>query len=64
MNRALTESLKVARLLPRAILLTCALAAPVLAVPMGRADSGMTIEAPSLKKSGMGFVLLVSLQRG
>lgn len=65
MTRILAQSLKVARLLPRAALLTLALAAPVLAVPMGRGDGGMTtIDAPSPKKSGMGFVLLVSLQRG
>ncbi|ODT30109.1 MAG: hypothetical protein ABS35_07215 [Kaistia sp. SCN 65-12] len=52
------------RLLPRASLLLLALAAPVLAVPMMRADSGSIIEAPSLRKgAGAGFVLLVSLQR-
>lgn len=52
------------RLLPRASLILLALAAPVLAVPMMRADSGSTIEAPSMRKgSGAGFVLLVSLQR-
>jgi len=33
-------------------------------VPMMRADNGSTIEAPSPRKSGVGFVLLVSLQRG
>ncbi|TIP83695.1 MAG: hypothetical protein E5X58_37250, partial [Mesorhizobium sp.] len=40
------------------------LAAPVLAVPSMRADAGSTIEAPALKKTGIGFVLLVSLRRG
>lgn len=55
---------KFLRLLPRASLILLALAAPVLAVPMMRGDSGATIEAPSVRKgSGAGFVLLVSLQR-
>jgi hypothetical protein len=64
MTTIVAQSLKIVRLLPRAILLTIALAAPVLAVPVGRGDSGTTIEAPALKKMGAGFVLLVSLQRG
>ncbi|MGB3644803.1 MAG: hypothetical protein WBG88_06375 [Mesorhizobium sp.] len=55
---------KFLRLVPRASLILLALAAPVLAVPMMRADNGSTIEAPALRKgSGAGFVLLVSLQR-
>jgi hypothetical protein len=40
------------------------LAAPVLAVPMMRADTGHRIEAPANKNRSVGFVLLVSLQRG
>ena len=51
------------RIVPRASIILLALAAPVLAVPMMRADSGSIIEAPALRKSGAGFVLLVSLQR-
>ena len=39
------------RLLPRAALILLVLAAPVLAMPMMRADAGSTIEAPALKKS-------------
>lgn len=55
---------KFLRLLPRASLILLTLAAPVLAVPMMRGNSGSTIEAPSMRKgSGAGFVLLVSLQR-
>ncbi|RVB03816.1 hypothetical protein EN912_07660 [Mesorhizobium sp. M7A.F.Ca.CA.004.02.1.1] len=50
--------------MPRAALILTVLAAPVLAVPMMRTDAGSTIDAPALKKSGVGFVLLVSLQRG
>ncbi|MER8751769.1 hypothetical protein NKH57_21265 [Mesorhizobium sp. M1050] len=64
MNRIAATALKILRLLPRAALILAVLAAPVLAVPMMRADAGSTIEAPALKKSGIGFVLLVSLQRG
>ncbi|WP_164754490.1 hypothetical protein, partial [Mesorhizobium sp. M7A.F.Ca.CA.004.02.1.1] len=58
------NTLKTLRLLPRAALILTVLAAPVLAVPMMRTDAGSTIDAPALKKSGVGFVLLVSLQRG
>jgi hypothetical protein len=64
MSRIAANALKTLRLLPRAALILTVLAAPVLAVPMMRADAGSTIDAPALKKSGVGFVLLVSLQRG
>ncbi|AZO42445.1 hypothetical protein ASD99_11395 [Mesorhizobium sp. Root695] len=64
MNRIAANALKTLRLLPRAALILTVLAAPVLAVPMMRTDAGSTIDAPALKKSGVGFVLLVSLQRG
>lgn len=56
--------MKTLRLLPRASLILLMLAAPVLAVPMMRAESHSIIEAPSMKKGGVGFVLLVSLRRG
>ncbi|RUV77162.1 MAG: hypothetical protein EOR30_10995 [Mesorhizobium sp.] len=64
MNRIVANTLKALRLLPRAALILTVLAAPVLAVPTMRADAGSTIEAPALKKNGVGFVLLVSLRRG
>lgn len=64
MNRIAANTLKTLRLLPRAALILTVLAAPVLAVPMMRTHAGSTIDAPALKKSGVGFVLLVSLQRG
>lgn len=65
MNRTTANIAKTIRLLPRAALILLALAAPVLAVPLMRADNGATIEAPTMRKgSGAGFVLLVSLQRG
>ncbi len=57
------NAIAVLKLLPRAMLILVLLAAPVLAVPMMRADTGSTIEAPALKKKGLGLVLLVSLQR-
>ena len=64
MNRIVASTLKTLRLVPRATLILMVLAAPVLAVPTMRADAGSTIEAPALKKTGVGFVLLVSLRRG
>jgi len=51
------------RIALRAALILLVLAAPVLAVPQLRGDAGNTIEAPAARKNGVGFVLLVSLQR-
>lgn len=51
-------------LLTRAVVIVLCLAAPVLAVPVVKTSQGATIEAPTMKKSGAGFVLLVSLRRG
>lgn len=64
MNRIAANAHQTLRLLPRAALILLVLAAPVLAVPLMRADAGATIDAPAMKKSGVGFVLLVSLRRG
>ncbi|CDX18901.1 conserved exported hypothetical protein [Mesorhizobium sp. ORS 3324] len=64
MNRISATALKTLRLLPRAMLILMLLAAPVLAVPTMRAGNGSTIEAPAPKKTGVGLVLLISLQRG
>ncbi|MER9894016.1 hypothetical protein NKJ40_18385 [Mesorhizobium sp. M0119] len=64
MTRLTANILKTLRLLPRTALILMFLAAPVLAVPTMRADAGSTIEAPAPRKSGVGFVLLVSLRRG
>ena len=64
MNRIATSTLKALRFLPWAMLILMLLAAPVLAVPMMRTNAGSVIEAPTPKKAGFGFVLLVSLQRG
>ncbi|RWN56057.1 hypothetical protein [Mesorhizobium sp.] len=64
MDRIAANARKTLRLVPRATLILMVLAAPVLAVPTMRADAGSTIEAPALKKTGVGFVLLISLRRG
>lgn len=63
MNRTVAHIANLLRLLPRALIILLVLAAPVLAVPHLRADNGSTIEAPAARKGGVGFVLLVSLQR-
>lgn len=63
MTSKIAQTLTVLRLLPKAALMMLVLAAPVLAVPSLRADIGSTIEAPQQRKTGVGFVLLVSLQR-
>ena len=63
MSSPIAQTMNILRLLPRAVLIMLALAAPVLAVPSLQGDHGSTIEAPAQKKTGVGFVLLVSLQR-
>jgi hypothetical protein len=64
MNRINANLRTILRLLPRAAVMLVLLAAPVLAVPSLQAGNGNTIEAPAMKKTGAGLVLLVSLQRG
>ena len=64
MNRIAVNALQTLRLLPRAALVLIVLSAPVLAMPMMRAAADTTTDAPATKKHGVGFVLLVSLQRG
>jgi hypothetical protein len=63
MTRTFNEAQKCLRLLPRAMVVMLVVSAPLLAVPGLRAADQTTIEAPSLKKTGAGFVLMVSLQR-
>ena len=63
MTRHLENPLECLRLLPRAMVVILAISAPVLMVPSLRAADQTTIEAPALKKTGAGFVLMVSLQR-
>ena len=63
MTSKIAQTLTVLRLLPKAAIMMLVLAAPVLALPSLRDDIGSTIEAPQQKKTGVGFVLLVSLQR-
>lgn len=64
MSTIVAHSLKTLRLLLRAALAVAVLTAPVLGVSAARSSTGTTIEAPALKKSGAGLVLLMSLQRG
>ena len=63
MNRPLELAGSVLALLPKALLAMLVVAAPVLAMPGIRGADGATIEAPSVPKTGAGFVLLMSLQR-
>ena len=63
MNRHFDETLKCLRLLPRALVVMLAISAPILMVPSLRAADQTIIEAPALKKTGAGFVLMISLQR-
>ncbi|QPC87245.1 hypothetical protein GA830_11220 [Mesorhizobium sp. NBSH29] len=65
MNRFIAPLLNILRHLPRAMAILLVLWSPLYAMQSVRsADNVSTIEAPTPKKSGMGFVLLVSLQRG
>jgi hypothetical protein len=64
MSRIADNATKIVRLLPRAMLILTLLAVPVLAMPMMRADTGHRIEAPPQRNTSVGFVLLISLQRG
>lgn len=60
----LTDSFRATlNLIVRAFVIVLVLSAPVLAVPSMGASDVNVIEAPSPPKSGLGFVLLVSLQR-
>ena len=63
MTRPLSETLKCLRLLPRALVVMLVVAAPVLAVPAIRAADQHDDRSPAMKKTGAGFVLMVSLQR-
>ena len=63
MTRHLENLLECLRLLPRAMVVMLVISAPILAVPSLRAADQTIIEAPTVKKTGAGFVLMVSLQR-
>jgi hypothetical protein len=63
MIRLARKSLKIVPLVIRTALISAMLAAPVVAVPMASGGSGLTLEQPVAKKTGMGLVLMVSLQR-
>lgn len=57
------RSPKTLKLILRAALVAAVLTAPVLGASAARSSSTTTIEAPALKKSGAGLVILLSLQR-
>ena len=59
MNRTLT----IFRSFAHAGILLALLAAPMALMPTVHAGAKVTIEAPTQAKTGMGLVLLVSLQR-
>lgn len=64
MNRDVISFRSLLGLLTRALAIVVLLSAPVLAVPvLGSPDTNI-IEAPAPAKTGLGFVLLISLQRG
>ena len=63
MTRPVEIATSILALLPKAMLVMLVIAAPVLAMPAIRGVESRTIEAPALKKTGAGFVLLVSVQR-
>jgi hypothetical protein len=63
MYRHIKETPTCLRLLPRALAVILFVSAPILAVPGLQAADSTVIEAPALKKTGAGFVLMVSLQR-
>ena len=60
----MNRSTAIFRSLARAGVLFALLAAPLAVVPAVSAGDRVTIEAPTQAKTGMGLVLLVSLQRG
>lgn len=64
MSRPSVSPIKTLKLVARAALLVGVLAAPVLAMPAVGGEQVAVIEAPGLKKTGAGFVILMSLQRG
>jgi hypothetical protein len=63
MTRQFEKTLECLRLLPRALVVMLAIAAPILMVPSLQAADRTIIEAPTMKKTGAGLVLMVSLQR-
>ena len=63
MRRLFKRPANIAALATRTMIFSLLLAAPVLAVPSVSGGQGMTIEAPERQNTGLGFVLLVSLQR-
>ncbi|KFB10615.1 hypothetical protein [Nitratireductor basaltis] len=64
MNKLYANTKNFLGYLPRVIVLGALLALPLVAVNQVRADNGSILESIEEKGGGIGFVLLVSLQRG
>ncbi len=64
MTSLLKETLTCLGLLPRALAVVLVISAPLLTVSQLRAADSTIIQAPSMKKTGAGFVLMISLRRG
>lgn len=63
MSNILSQKVEFLRVLSRAFVILAVMASPLAAITSIQAGQSVTIEAPSLKKKGVGFVLLMSLQR-
>ena len=59
----MNHTLTILRNFARASILLALLAAPLALMPTANAGDKVIIEAPTQAKTGMGLVLLVSLQR-
>lgn len=64
MTCSLKDTLTCLGLLPRALAVVLVISAPLLTVSQLRAADTSIIQAPSMKKTGAGFVLMMSLRRG
>lgn len=64
MNRSTNTLRSTLALVARAFAMVLVLSVPVLAVPSIGGDTNVSIiEAPAMPKKGLGFVILISLQR-
>lgn len=63
MGRLSSLSADLAAIWLRTLIIVMTLAAPVLAVPSMASGEGVVIEAQAPKNTGLGFVLMVMLQR-
>lgn len=64
MTRLFKEIRSCLGLLPQALAVVLVVSAPLLTVSQLRAADATIIQAPTMKKTGAGFVLMMSLRRG